>query len=155
MIALALTTALMLGDFAPQKMASEMLPPEQEARVQRIGSQLRCPICQGLSIAASTSPAARAELDTVRDLVREGKTDQEIRDYFVARYGDWALLSPKAEGVNLLVWLGPGLVLIIGGITIAMTLRGPKAAAAGATPASAPPPEEDEYLRRVREEVDR
>ncbi|HVE82648.1 MAG TPA: cytochrome c-type biogenesis protein [Myxococcales bacterium] len=136
-------------------MASEMLPPEQEARVQRIGEQLRCAVCQGLSIAASPSSIARAQLDTVRDLVREGKSDQEIRDYFVARYGEWVLLTPKAEGANWLVWLGPGFLLVVGAFAIARTLRGPRAAPAPkppeATPAAAP---DDEYLRRVREEVD-
>ena len=151
MIALALTTALLLGDYAPQPMASEMLPPEQEARVQRIGEQLRCPICQGLSIAASPSPAARAELDRVRELVREGKSDQEIKDYFISRYGDWVLLSPRAEGANWIVWAGPALLLVIGAITIARTLKGPKAAAAAPAPTA---PADDEFLRRVREEVD-
>ena len=161
MIALALSTALLLGQYAPQKMASEMLPPEQEARVQRLGEQLRCPMCQGLSIAASGSSIARAQLDTVRDLVRQGKSDQEIKDYFVARYGEWILLSPKAEGYNWLVWLGPAFLLLIGGFTVARTLRGPKAARAkasggAAAPATAPPAAaEDEYLRRVREEVER
>jgi len=150
-IALALTTALLLGDYAPQPMASEMLPPEQEARVQRIGEQLRCPICQGLSIAASPSPAARAELDRVRELVREGKSDQEIKDYFISRYGDWVLLSPRAEGANWIVWVGPALLLVIGAITIARTLKGPKAATAAPAPTA---PADDEFLRRVREEVD-
>lgn len=151
MIALALTTALLLGDYAPQPMASEMLPPDQEARVQRIGEQLRCPICQGLSIAASPSPAARAELDRVRELVREGKSDQEIKDYFISRYGDWVLLSPRAEGANWIVWVGPALLLVIGAITIARTLKGPKAATAAPAPTA---PADDEFLRRVREEVD-
>ena len=153
MIALALSTALVLGQFAPQKMASEMLPPEQEAEVQRIGEQLRCAVCQGLSIAASPSSIARAQLDTVRDMVRQGKSEQEIKAYFVTRYGDWVLLSPKAEGWNWLVWLLPALLLAAGGVTIARTLRGPKAAPA---PAAAPPADaaEDEYLRRVREEVE-
>jgi len=150
-IALALTTALLLGDYAPQPMASEMLPPDQEARVQRIGEQLRCPICQGLSIAASPSPAARAELDRVRELVREGKSDQEIKDYFISRYGDWVLLSPRAEGANWIVWVGPALLLVIGAITIARTLKGPKAATAAPAPTA---PADDEFLRRVREEVD-
>jgi cytochrome c-type biogenesis protein CcmH len=156
-IALALATALLLGDYAPQPMAAEMLPPEQEARVQKLGEQLRCPICQGLSIAASPSPAARAELDRIRQLVREGKTDQEIKDYFISRYGDWVLLKPRAEGANWIVWLGPALLLLVGGITIARTLRGPKAAAAPApAPAAATgaAPAEDELLRRIREEVD-
>lgn len=159
MIALALSTALLLGQYAPQKMASEMLPPEQEARVQHIGEQLRCAVCQGLSIAASPSSIARAQLDTVRDMVRQGKSEQEIKDYFVVRYGEWVLLSPTAEGVNLLVWLGPAFLLLVGGFTIARTLRGPKAVQAPASAsATAPPPPaataEDEYLRRVREEVE-
>jgi len=152
-IALALATALLLGDYAPQPMASDTLSPEQEARVQRIGEQLRCPICQGLSIAASGSAAARVELERVREMIREGKTDQEIKDFFVARYGDWVLLSPRAEGANLIVWLGPALLLLVGGITIARTLRGPKAATAAPAPAAAAPAD-DELLRRIREEVD-
>lgn len=161
MIALALSTAMLLGQFAPQKMASEMLPPEQEARVQRIGAQLRCAVCQGLSIAASPSSIARAQLDTVRDMVRQGKSDQEIKDYFVVRYGEWVLLSPRAEGANWAVWLLPALLLLVGAFTIARALRGPKVAQAQAqapdAAASAPPPAagaEDEYLRRVREEVE-
>lgn len=162
--ALALTAALALGQHAPQKMASEMLPPEQEAVVHRIGDQLRCAVCQGLSIAASPSSIARAQLDTVRDMVRQGKSEQEIKDYFVERYGEWVLLSPRAEGINWLVWLGPGALLIAGGFTIARTLRGPKAKAqapaaaiapaAPAAPATPAAPVEDEYLRRVREEVE-
>lgn len=156
MIALALSTALLLGQYAPQKMAEEPLPPAQEARVQRLGEQLRCAVCQGLSIAASPSSIARAQLDTVRQLVREGKSDQEIKDYFVARYGQWVLLSPKAEGANWLVWLAPVFLLVAGGFTIARTLRGPQAApAAPAKPAASPAATEDEYLRRVREEVER
>jgi len=160
-IAIALAAALSLGQFAPQKMASEMLPPEQEARVQRLGEQLRCPMCQGLSIAASQSSIARAQMDTVRRLVREGKSDEEIKSYFVARYGEWALLSPKPEGINGLIWLGPALLLVVGGFVVARTLRGPGAAGAkasggSAAPATAPPAAtEDEYLRRVREEVER
>jgi cytochrome c-type biogenesis protein CcmH len=139
----------------PQKMAEEPLAPEQEARVQRLGKLLRCAVCQGLSIADSPSSVARAQLDMVRQLVRQGKTDQEIRDYFVERYGQWVLLSPSAQGLNWLVWLGPALLLGLGVLVIARTLKAPAGGspspAATAAPAATP---EDEYLRRVREEVE-
>ena len=93
--------------------------------MQALGKQLRCPMCQGLSIADSPSSAARAQLDKVRELVAAGKTDQEIRDYFIARYGEWALLEPPASGMNVLVWLLPLALLVGGGLAIARTMRRP------------------------------
>src|SRR4051812_22351496 len=80
----------------PQRAPGQSLDPGREARVQHIGHLLRCPTCQGLSIADSQANTARAQLDRVRDLVAEGRSDQEILDYFVARYGEWALLQPTA-----------------------------------------------------------
>lgn len=141
----------------PQKLAEETLAPEQEARVQRLGKLLRCAVCQGLSIADSPSSVARAQLDMVRQLVRQGKTDQEIRDYFVERYGQWVLLSPSAQGLNWLVWLGPALLLGLGVLVIVRTLKAPAvpAPSAPASQAAAPVASlEDEYLKRVREEVE-
>ncbi|HET6983622.1 MAG TPA: cytochrome c-type biogenesis protein CcmH, partial [Myxococcaceae bacterium] len=98
---------LVLASYAPQQAGSALLDPPREARVQALGKQLRCPMCQGLSIADSNSSAARAQMDKVRELVAAGKSDQQIRDFFTSRYGEWALLEPPASGMNLLVWLLP------------------------------------------------
>jgi len=150
---------LVLASYAPQQAGSALLDPPREARVQALGKQLRCPMCQGLSIADSSSSAARAQMDKVRELVAAGKSDSEIRDYFTSRYGEWALLDPPASGMNLLVWLLPLALLVGGGFAIARTMRRP--VPAGETPAAATrseeerPPSDDPYLEAVRAELRR
>jgi len=155
---LSLTLFLASGQYAPQQAGSEPLAPPLELRVQKLGKELRCAVCQGLSVADSPSSMARAQLDKVRELVSQGKSDQEIRDYFVARYGEWVLLQPKAEGVNLLVWLGPVALLLGGAYVISRQVRkepepSAPAASAPATP-TASTDSEDPYLAAVRRELD-
>src|SRR3954471_17859496 len=116
--ALAISMFLAQG-YAPGREGTAPLDPAHEERVMRLGKLLRCAVCQGLSIADSPASMARAQLDTVRELVEAGKSDQEIKDYFVERYGEWALLEPPAHGLNLLVWLGPLALLVLGGAVIA------------------------------------
>jgi cytochrome c-type biogenesis protein CcmH len=153
----ALVLGLVLSTYAPQQAGSALLDPPREARVQALGKHLRCPMCQGLSIADSNSSAARAQMDKVRELVAAGKTDQEIRDYFTARYGEWALLEPPATGMNLLVWLLPLALLVGGGLAIARTMRRPVPTPAASAPERPPesPPSDDPYLEAVRAELRR
>jgi cytochrome c-type biogenesis protein CcmH len=148
---------LVLASYAPQQAGSALLDPSREARVQALGKQLRCPMCQGLSIADSSSSAARAQMDKVRELVAAGKTDPEIRDYFTSRYGEWALLDPPASGMNLLVWLLPLALLVGGGFAIARTVRRPVPTAEAPAPRTEPerPPSDDPYLEAVRAELRR
>ena len=80
----------------------------------RIGQKLRCPVCQGLSVADSTSPAALQMQRRVRELVAAGYSEEQIQDFFMERYGDWILLDPPAERRNLLIYVGPGLLLGLG-----------------------------------------
>ena len=159
LLSLALAAGLVTGQFAPQQGGSDPLTdPVLEARVQKLGKELRCAVCQGVSIADSPASMARAQLDKVRELVAEGKTDEEITDYFVARYGEWVLLEPPKHDWNLLVWLGP-LALVLGGAFVIsrQIKRGP--AQASATPTAAPsaptPGAEDPYLQAVRREMER
>ena len=75
-----------------------------------IGKMLRCPVCQGMPIAESPSQMAQDMMGRVRDMLREGRSRDEILEYFVERYGEWVLLAPKAakEGVwepHLKRWL--------------------------------------------------
>jgi cytochrome c-type biogenesis protein CcmH len=154
----ALVLGLVLSAYAPQQAGSALLDPPREARVQALGKQLRCPMCQGLSIADSNSSAARAQMDKVRELVAAGKTDQEIRDYFTSRYGEWALLDPPASGMNILVWVLPLALLIGGGLAIARAMRRPASQATPAPPVAAekePAPSDDPYLEAVRAELRR
>ncbi|WP_223645204.1 cytochrome c-type biogenesis protein [Corallococcus sp. EGB] len=163
LVSLTLALSLATGQFAPQQAASEPLAPEQEVRVQQLAKKLRCAVCQGLSVADSPSSMARAQLDKVRELVSAGKTDTEIVDYFVARYGEWVLLEPRAEGFNWFVWLGP-VALVLGGLFVILKQRQPLPE--GAAPAEAaqvpspstpaPSPDDaDPYLQAVRRELER
>lgn len=97
--------------------------PALEARATRLASELRCPVCQGLSIHDSPSPLAQQMKDLIRSQVLEGRSDEEIRAYFVSKYGEWVLLEPKAEGLNLMVYLLPAVALLGGAGLIILAVR--------------------------------
>ena len=80
---------------------------EIDALTNAITSGLRCPVCQGLSVADSTSAAAVTMQRRTRALVEAGYRREDIERYYVERYTEWILLSPTNEGLNKVVWLGP------------------------------------------------
>lgn len=94
-----------------------------EARATGLAAELRCPVCQGLSIQDSPSPLAQQMKDLIRTRVVAGESDEEIRGYFVSRYGEWVLLEPRAQGFNLVVYLLPGLALLGGLGLIVVAVR--------------------------------
>ena len=85
-----------------------------EARMREIASGLRCPVCQNLSVADSTSEMAKEMRALIADELRAGKRPEQIRAYFVSRYGEWILLSPTPRGFGLLVWVLPALGALAG-----------------------------------------
>ena len=91
-----------------------------DERIDQITTELRCPVCQGLSVKDSTSETARQMRDLVAQRVREGKSNADIEAEFRAAYGDWIFLSPPVASWSGLVWLvpiaalGAGLVLVTG-----------------------------------------
>lgn len=150
MIGLVLSLVLSQG-YAPLRQGQDPLDSVREARVQQVGKKLRCAVCQGVSIADSPASMARAQLDKVRELVTAGKTDQEIYDYFVERYGEWALMEPKKSGVTLGLWLAPLILLVLGVLLIVGSTKKPAAPASAAEP----PPAEDNYLAKVRADLEK
>lgn len=91
------------------------------ARTQAIAEDLRCPVCQGLSVGDSHSPTAEAMKEDIRRRVDAGESDSAIRQSYVDRYGEWILLRPETSGVGALVWVLPvsALLLGIGGLAFA------------------------------------
>ena len=92
-----------------------------EARTTAVASTLRCPVCQGESIQDSPSELAQQMRSVVRDRLRAGQTPDEIRAYFVGRYGEWILLEPKMTGLNMVLYALP-VVSIIGGLILIVFL---------------------------------
>ena len=105
-----------------------------EQRTKELAAQLRCPVCQGLSIEDSPSELSLQMKQVVRDQLREGKSPEEVKAYFVSKYGEWILLAPKPRGMNLAVYLLPVVLLIGGGaLIVVMVKRWTSAAPASAT----------------------
>jgi cytochrome c-type biogenesis protein CcmH len=102
-----------------------------EARADEVAGLLRCPVCQGLSVADSPSTMASNMRAQVKDLVAAGYDEEQVLSYFERSYGEFVRLKPPLRGVNWLVWLAPLLGLLLGAVVIAWALRAPRAAPAG------------------------
>ena len=96
---------------------------EIDARTAEIGATLRCPICRQQSVAESSSRIAREMQGVIRTMLMDGRTTEEIEAYFVDAYGPWILLRPRAEGINVLVYIGPAVAFALGGLLVARRIR--------------------------------
>jgi cytochrome c-type biogenesis protein CcmH len=98
-------------------------PATQADEVRAVASTLRCPVCQNLSVADSSSRLAHEmRADIAKDL-SAGKSPDEIRNEFVAAYGEWILLAPRRAGINWMPWVAPVLLLVFGGAIAASSIR--------------------------------
>lgn len=131
-LALFLSLALLVGAApgvlaqAPQRGgAAELLAadPVLEERVTELSHKLRCLVCQNQSIAESNAPLAVDLRNQVREQLAAGKNEDQVIDYLVARYGDFVLYLPPVNGITLLLWVGPGLLLFSGVGWLALRLR--------------------------------
>lgn len=118
---------------------SEMLPdPELEARARALDNELRCVKCQSESLASSNADWARDARRAVRELISAGATDEEVKDWFLERYGEFVLMTPSTGGANLVLWIaGPVMLLAALGIGGAYVLRRRSAPASEEAPLSA------------------
>jgi cytochrome c-type biogenesis protein CcmH len=108
--------------------ASEMLPdPAQEARARALSAQFRCLVCQNESLDESNAQLAHDLRLLSRKQIVEGRSDEEIRAFLVARYGQFVLMKPRFEPETLLLWLGPFVVLAGGGAAAFVLARRRKA----------------------------
>ncbi|HJX09457.1 MAG TPA: cytochrome c-type biogenesis protein CcmH, partial [Candidatus Binatia bacterium] len=122
--------------------------PDLEEQTRAISTELRCVVCQNLSIADSPSEMAQQMRAIVREQLQAGKSPQQIKDYFVTKYGGWVLLKPATQGFSLLVWVVPFVALFIGLALGTFFIRRWAAKKRSAQPVAADP----KLLARVREE---
>jgi len=120
-----------------------------EDRVREIASELRCVVCQNLSVADSPSDLAKEMRNLVREQVELGKGRQEILDYFVSRYGEFVLLSPPKRGFNLLVWGLPFAAIAAGACGVYLAAR-----RWTTRPEETRPAVDPAYVERVRRELE-
>ena len=108
--------------------------PKVEARLKAIAHELRCLVCQNQTLADSNAPLAQDLRREVRALAQSGKSDDEIRDFLVARYGDFVLYAPPLKATTSLLWAGPFLLLALGVGTWLVVLRRRRAVALAPAP---------------------
>ncbi|HWA11963.1 MAG TPA: cytochrome c-type biogenesis protein [Burkholderiales bacterium] len=97
--------------------------PVLEARAMKLAAELRCLVCQNQSLAESHADLAIDLKNQVREQLRAGRSDAEIRDYMVQRYGDFVLYSPPLKATTVLLWAGPFVLLLAGALGLVAYLR--------------------------------
>jgi cytochrome c-type biogenesis protein CcmH len=120
-----------------------------ERVVHAVAAQLRCVVCQNLSVADSPSETANQMRQIIRERLAAGESPEQVREYFVQKYSQWILLSPPKEGFNLLVWVVPFVALGAGLVFVVVVLR-----RWSRRPAAGPPTPVDPAMReRIRREM--
>ncbi|WP_165189941.1 cytochrome c-type biogenesis protein [Caulobacter soli] len=103
--------------------AERLADPVQEARARTIFREVRCLVCQNESIDDSEASLAGDLRQVVRDQVKQGRSDKQIRAFLVERYGEFVLLKPPFSAGNALLWATPAIALILGGVLMVLLLR--------------------------------
>jgi len=97
--------------------------PEMQQRFDKLTKELRCLVCQNQSLADSDAQLAHDLRRDVYNMMLAGKTDEDIKRFLVDRYGDFVLYRPPVQSNTLLLWVGPGLLLVLGAGVVAFQIR--------------------------------
>ena len=98
--------------------------PEMQARYEKIVSEVRCLVCQNQTIKDSNAFLAGDLRREIQRLMEEGRSDAEIYDFLVTRYGDFVLYRPRMSGKTMALWIAPFLLIAVGGIVAIRVVRG-------------------------------
>jgi len=109
-----LLAALLAAPLAAKEAAPAAADPVLEKRVMALAEELRCLVCQNQTLADSNAPLAEDLRNQLRERMREGKSDREVVDFLVERYGDFVLYRPPLKATTVLLWFGPLLLLAAG-----------------------------------------
>src|SRR6202158_6096320 len=108
------------GAVQPDEVLSD---PALETRARALSRELRCMVCQNQSIDDSSAPLARDLRLLLRERIKAGNSDDEVRDFLVSRYGEFVLLEPRLNEHTFILWTLPALGLVIGGMALFLALR--------------------------------
>lgn len=127
---LMIITFAALGSF-PSVLAQvdtfEFATEEQQQRFRRLSNELRCPMCQNTNLTGSTGGVAEDLRREIHRMIMDGMTDQQIEQFMFERYGDFIFYRPRLRAETVLLWFGPLIFLVVGGIVISRIIRNSKA----------------------------
>jgi len=149
-VLLAVAVALALGVGPSAAHAQQPARHVDQQTVYEIAEQLRCVVCQNLSVADSPSEMAGQMRGVIKERLASGERPDQVVAYFVDKYGEWILLSPPRRGFTLLVWILPAVAVIVGIGIVALVLR-----RWTRRPVAPPRPALDPAMReRIRQEME-
>lgn len=153
-----LSLALVLTALTAGRAIAQGPQPPTDDEVNAVAKELFCPVCENTPLDVCPTQACRQWRDQIRSLLAEGKTSDEIKQYFVDTYGDRVLNEPPRTGFNWLAYIVPPLVILLGALSVVRTLKGMKkpvvvSPAGGADRSEARRLAEDDYAARFEEEV--
>jgi len=118
-----ITAALMTSPLYAIDQEKRFDDPELQARYEQLISEVRCLQCQNQSIKDSNVSLAADLRREIARMIEEGQTDEEIADFLVTRYGEFALYRPRTTGKTLVLWLAPFLLVLVGGFALMRVLK--------------------------------
>lgn len=123
-----------------------------DSQIREIAKTLRCAVCQTENLWESQSVLAAQMREVIRERLRRGESPDEIKAYFLSRYGDYILMQPRKTGMNWLIWAGPFALLLVGGLLLYRTLFRWTANSATA-PHEEPTPLDHASRQRIEQEL--
>lgn len=122
-LCLTLLPGLALGQVAQNPTPLEFRDSAEEDRFRNLVAELRCVMCQNQSLADSDAQIAHDLRREVLELMRRDMNDDQVKDFLVARYGEFVLYRPRVSANTWLLWFGPGVLLLAGAVVVARTVR--------------------------------
>lgn len=128
-------------------------PPISDDQVNAVAKEMYCPVCENTPLDVCPTQACIEWRELIREMLAEGKTEAEIKQYFVERFGDRVLAAPPARGLNWLVYVIPPVAILAGLIILYSALRSLRQPSPAGGDAATAPKANDEYTQRLEDEL--